>query len=210
ATVTSDAGGSESGGFNNSVDSAPGTHSASASTQIRPVTDLQPSIPSSPATLQNGQTTSYVVQVTNNGTTSANNLASGAAKVLVAFNGANSSFAITTAVGCTPVTSGVSCVLGALNFGQNQQFTIVGTATLKSGSTSDTLTLTATVSPNNANDYFDNIPGNDNASANTLIKGVASLNLNLSGPLNPNLSGPLSPVLVGNSFSYKVTVSNAP
>jgi hypothetical protein len=203
-TVTANIASTQSGGVNNYVDSVSTNDSTNASTQVRPVTDLAVSFVSPPANVTTGTSTTYAVRVTNNGTGATNNLAATATKVSGSFMGTNSSFTVdptTLPTGCTaPTSSTFVCVLSASNFGTFQTFPISGTVALNTGHTSDTLTLSATVSPNNTNDYSDSNTANDFLAFGSNIKGLANLTLSFTN--SP------TPVLVGNNLTYTATVSN--
>ncbi|HEX7961337.1 MAG TPA: hypothetical protein VF493_15555 [Terriglobales bacterium] len=152
----------------------------------------------------------YIIKATNNGPdVIASSVLSGAFPNVIAQNQNVTINIISVTAGsgsdaCTFTPTTYSCTIGsfATGAGASHSFTVVADVSLNSGSASGLVTNSVLgVGPVNAGDFVNDNAALGGSSASARILGSANLTLSFSGSA--------SPVLVGNSFVYTATVSNA-
>jgi len=174
-----------------SVDGNPGNNSSTANTTVAAQADLAVS-KSGPAAVTAGATATYTLGVANNGPSAAS------AVVLSDTLPAGETFvSITQTAGPIFTCAGgstVTCSIASLAAGASATFALV---TSVAGSVVDgsTLTNTASVTSNTT----DPTPGNNSASANSIVAATADLAISKSGP---------AAVTPGSNISYTLNLSN--
>src|ERR1043166_4168337 len=169
------------------LDLNPSNNTAVAVTSVTPITDLAIGLTVAPATVLAGRTVTYTLGVTNLGP----NLATGIILVDPLPDGMSFLSAVPSQGSCSSLAGTVTCGLGSLASGSSASVTIVGRAGLV-GLTTNLVSA--------AGDQFDQLPGNNLASAIVTVIPAADLLLSMSGSPQP--------VGLGQPITYTMNISN--
>jgi uncharacterized repeat protein (TIGR01451 family) len=162
-----------------------GNNSVTATTVVNPAADLALTKTDTPDPVLVGSDLTYTLTVTNNGP-------SGAAGVSISDPLPAGVTFVSAGTGCTEASGTVTCTIGNLANGANEVRTIVVRPTVANPALTNTAAASATT--------VDPVPGNNSATATTVVNAAADLSLSKTDAPDP--------VLVGSNLTYMLTVTN--